>query len=690
MEQFVLTKKIKLFWTGNVKAENNLAKCHTSYVLTTNFDDNKIGFKKVLFQVNHTKYTRHFRDPKPIKIYNKIYLLLAAQKLNLTQALVIYLFDPKNDQAKFLGEVNFSDSSFMVNSFMFECPDFFQIENQDVIVLATQGHDYFGINNQTRDNNIFLIGKMDWNKLYFDVKKIQIIDIGYDFYAAQIFSNTNKLIMLAWAGKPETEVIATWKNMWAHSLTWPRILSWKNNQIYQQPHPNFVQLKKNLKQEIQLNQKLKTRLNWFFLYPIKQNFNFELCEFKNLKNKIIFNYQNQILTVNKSQMNYEQAKHFGEQWTRKIDFINDLEIILDNSLIEIYINQGQYVFSLKYFLKNKLLILIKNIKGHFYELNPIQIYWNDQKKILLPGEALIDVFYEKNDVNKQVGGAPLNVAVGLKKWNHKPYFMGCIGNDDHGKVIKKTFKKFKLPLNYLQIINYSTTVAQVNLKLNGERDFKFLRSADAKLLLPNLIIDYDVLILSSATAFLGDQLLDTYLKLTADAIKKNKLIVFDPNFRFDLYKNQIENWINLSKKFINQANIVKLSNEELDLIFPKKTFLDQIKLLQALKPQIFLITLGSKGTMIITKNNNCLIKSIIIKQIDTTGAGDAFLGAFIGQFISMKNFNIKIINLEQIKSCVFWANISAALTCTKKGAATSIPELIKLQKKYNQWIIKNN
>ena len=155
---------------------------------------------------------------------------------------------------------------------------------------------------------------------------------------------------------------------------------------------------------------------------------------------------------------------------------------------------------------------------------------------------------------------------------------------------------------------------------------------------------------------------------TLKAIKMtNGLISFDPNLRKSLWKD-----LKLAKerilKVIKYANILKLSEEELYFltdISDLKKAVEHIK--QKFGTKIILITLGEKGSFYQTKEKSGYVEAMKVNPIDTTGAGDSFLAAFLYYFISNKNFNIE----EALK----FANTAAAITVTRRGAIPALPTL---------------
>lgn len=674
-----------LFWTGNVKNNNiDKSKNDTSYTMVSEWKNNKLSKKQVLFEVDHSKYTRNFRDPKLFKIAKDYFLLHGAQTIFGEPRITVYKSKFVNKKYHFKGEIKFLNLPTEENwGYMFECPDFISINNKDILIFSTQGKNYFGFQNQNNDNSIFVIGKMNWNKLEFNVEKIQNIDLGFDFYAPQIFANYDKPIMLGWGAVPESDVYNTMDYQYAFNLTLPRELSLKNDHVYQKPLIKLKLLRKAKSKNISKLMKLDIASKEFNL-KVLGDFKIEIFNQKNKNQKITFIYKNDNLKIDRSKMTYLQTEKNGLIWNRKIENFKYLNLFLDRSYLEIFINKGEYVFSMQYFLKNDIAIKFSDsIKGHYYDLKSIK-FSNDikPKTIFLPGEALIDRFTLDNKKVEKVGGAPLNVAVAINKWSIDPYFLGTIGSDVNSKYIIKFFNKFNLNKKYLQYSKTKTTVADVKLTSEGERNFEFIRGADQEFNF-NISQKFDILVLSSATAFLGGQLLQKYNQLLKKANKNNLLVIFDPNYRDALYANNILNWKKIASDFLFKSTIVKLSLEELELLSSGSSLEKKAQNLIKNKTRLILVTLGAKGTLAVTKNEYEIINSIKVNQKDSTGAGDAFLGNFIGQ-ISYLNLDWENLKISSIINIIKKSNIAAALTTEKIGGASSIPSLIELNKRWEE------
>lgn len=307
-------------------------------------------------------------------------------------------------------------------------------------------------------------------------------------------------------------------------------------------------------------------------------------------------------------------------------------------------------------------------------------------KVLCPGEALIDfVAIQKNTLDrvttfeKMAGGAPLNAAAVMNQFGVESYFMGAIGDDPFGNYLVKTINQLGVNSSLIQVSDLFTSFAFVSIDKEGERDFVFNRGADEvlKVIEYGALTDFDVFHFSSATAFLGGSLEQSYLKLLEFATSNDKLIVFDPNYRHDLFKYQVEKFIESSKNFISKSHIVKLSLEEMELITGSSDLKQAaIKILE-LGCKYVIITLGSDGALLASATNQRLISSISIDQVDTTGAGDAFIGYIVSQVVKLD-----VIRFEDIANIVKKANIVGALTATKVGAISAIPTEEEIKKHY--------
>lgn len=302
------------------------------------------------------------------------------------------------------------------------------------------------------------------------------------------------------------------------------------------------------------------------------------------------------------------------------------------------------------------------------------------------GELLIDftpVMIDKKLLfEKNAGGAPANVAVGASKLGLKTAFIGKVGNDGFGHFLKETLELYNVDTSGLVIDdNFNTTLAFVELNEKGERSFTFVRKNGADTKLKPEELKQDIIKNTKIFHFGSLSMTDEpSFSATLKAIKTtNGLISFDPNIRTSLWRD-----LKLAKeriiKVIKYANILKLSEEELYFLTDIKDIEKAVEhLKKQFKTEIILITLGEKGSFYSTETKSGYVDTLKVNSIDTTGAGDSFLAAFLYYFISNQN---KSFNIEE---GVKFANIAAAITVTRRGAIPALPTLEEINNFKNKF-----
>ena len=306
------------------------------------------------------------------------------------------------------------------------------------------------------------------------------------------------------------------------------------------------------------------------------------------------------------------------------------------------------------------------------------------KQVFCIGELLIDFVAEKqgNDLSKanvftkKPGGAPANVACAISKLGGSSKFIGCVGNDPFGTFLLDVLEENKVDISLAQRSKTFTTLAFVSLADDGERDFVFSRGADKKLIYdPNLKKELkgNILHLGAATALLGGDLEKAYSRYFFDALTQNVFISFDPNFRGDLWKGEEEVFIKKCMPFIEKADLCKFSLEEAQLLSGEKDATAACDILHEVGVKIITITLGGEGTLLSTPQYKETIPSINVTPIDTTGAGDAFIGCLLQQIAALNHAREIFSDIALLAEMIKKANKAGALTTTGYGAIPSLP-----------------
>ena len=306
------------------------------------------------------------------------------------------------------------------------------------------------------------------------------------------------------------------------------------------------------------------------------------------------------------------------------------------------------------------------------------------KKVFCIGELLIDFVAEKqgNDLSKaevftkKPGGAPANVACTIAKLGGLSKFIGCVGDDQFGNFLLEVLEDNRVDISLAQRSKYFTTIAFVSIADDGERDFVFSRGADKKLKYDSSIkkeFKENIIHLGAATALLGGNLEEAYGRYFFDALTQNTFISFDPNFRGDLWKNEEATFIKKCMPFVQKAHLCKFSLEEAQLLSGKTSLEECCDVLHEIGTKIIAITLGGDGTLLSTENFKMTIPSIAVQPVDTTGAGDAFIGCLLFQIAELHDPFEILENMGTLAKMVARANKAGAITTTNFGAIPSLP-----------------
>ena len=266
------------------------------------------------------------------------------------------------------------------------------------------------------------------------------------------------------------------------------------------------------------------------------------------------------------------------------------------------------------------------------------------KKILCIGEALIDMICtdkgkslsDGNNFLKKAGGAPTNVAAAIAALGGNVELLAKVGSDPFGRHLIDVMQEFKVSTKWvLRDPEHFTTFAFVSLMENGERDFYFNRGADSQLSVKDIapvdLAEFSIVHFGSATGFLPGPLQAAYQGLLQQCLQHEVFISFDPNYRHLLFHDNTQTFIDQSWNFLKSCHFFKVSDEESMLITGKATLNDAAEALLQKTSAVFAITLGKEGTMLGIKGQTIIVPSIPVKPVDTTGAGDAFVGAVLYQ-----------------------------------------------------------
>lgn len=300
------------------------------------------------------------------------------------------------------------------------------------------------------------------------------------------------------------------------------------------------------------------------------------------------------------------------------------------------------------------------------------------------GECLIDFVSKENEDSGSLlyegnpGGAPANVLAAGAKLGLKTAFIGKVGNDQFGLLLKNTLDTSKIDTSSLVMSGeFPTTLAFVSLDKTGNRSFSFYRRATADVNLTEGEINFELIRRAKIFHFGSVSLTEepsrgATLAAVRFAMENNITVSYDPNLRERLWKNLDEAKTEILKA-MHFADIVKVSDEELRFL----TGIDEIEpgmraLYRNFQLSFLAVTMGPKGCCCMCGETVCTSPTFDVKCVDTTGAGDSFWGALLYQVIqSGKPF--AEYSEEDLLRFMDFANAAGSLTTTKKGAIPALP-----------------
>ncbi|HWO95790.1 MAG TPA: sucrose-6-phosphate hydrolase [Bacillus sp. (in: firmicutes)] len=348
--------KLHLLYTGNTRDENWIR--HPYQCLAVMDQTGNISkLDKAVISSVPAGYTDHFRDPKVWKEGDTFYAVIGAQRTDETGCIVLYS-SPDLLKWTFEGEINTDLHSF---GYMWECPDYFELQNQGVLIFSPQGLAPAGDKYQNIYQSGYVIGDiLNLKQRTLQHSEFIELDRGFDFYAPQTMADPNgRRILVGWMGLPEIEY-PTDRSGWAHCLTLPRELSIRNGKLIQQPIAELQELRGvELKAGDTIRNEAKT-------YDGFTGNAYEMvCEFTNI-DASEFGIEFRVSEREKTVLTYDAAEKkvildrtfsgetvgadYGTVRKCELDAAKvKFHLFVDVSSVEVFINDGEEVFTSRIF-----------------------------------------------------------------------------------------------------------------------------------------------------------------------------------------------------------------------------------------------------------------------------------------------------------------------------------------------------
>ncbi len=311
----------------------------------------------------HEGYTEHQRDPKIFKRKedDMYYILLGAQNMEGRGRLLLYRSKAIHDGWELLGEVKIK--GYEDFGYMAECPDIERIGDKYLLLFSPQGLESDGERFNNKFNNIYFIGDLDFSTLEFTPDgKMEELDCGFDFYAAQCASQKvyeNTAVLEGWFGVSDYTYPPTDEEGWAGLQTMARELTIKDGKLIQKPVYSAASLKKDLLFEAKKGNVITDRMHaempracvMRIDNPKHESLCFNLFTWGRERGfEIAYDHDRCKLTIDRSMMHHIPNREFGLSRTITLkNGLSALDVFVDHSTIEIFVNDGEYVMSSRIF-----------------------------------------------------------------------------------------------------------------------------------------------------------------------------------------------------------------------------------------------------------------------------------------------------------------------------------------------------
>jgi len=306
-------------------------------------------------------------------------------------------------------------------------------------------------------------------------------------------------------------------------------------------------------------------------------------------------------------------------------------------------------------------------------------------EVICLGEAIVDMvslrvgatLKDSPGFLKAPGGAPANVAVMLSRLGHRARFVGKVGQDAFGQFLRDTLEMEGVDTSHLVTTEDArTTLAFVSLSDSGERDFLFYRNPGADLLLDEIEVGQaclegaQILHLGSVSLSANPSRTAT-LRCLRDAQALGLSVTFDPNLRQDLWLAEAEarRW---TMRVVAGVEVLKLALDEARFLSGEHSVEDAATWLLHQGPGLVVVTLGEQGCYYARGDASGWIMPYPAEPVDTTGAGDAFMGALIARLLEAQ-VHPRELTPSEIEDTLSFCNAAGALAVSRRGAIPSLP-----------------
>ena len=301
--------------------------------------------------------------------------------------------------------------------------------------------------------------------------------------------------------------------------------------------------------------------------------------------------------------------------------------------------------------------------------------------ILVGGEALYDlVVGATDDLRAHPGGGPFNTARTIGRLQQPVAYLGRLSGDRFGRTLERMLGADGVRLDAVVRTDEPTTLALAEIDDTGSARYRFYERGTSA---PGLSTEAALAALPAAVGILHVGTLGltfepmaTALEAVVEELAGDALVVVDPNCRPSAISDP-DGYRRRLRRVLGRSQIVKVSEEDLAWLDPKRTPAAAARALLDLGPRVVLLTRGGDGVTVVMRDADLAVPAPVVEVVDTIGAGDAFSGGFLAWWRSHGLDADALADPEVVAEATRFAALVAAKTCERPGA--SPPYLSELE-----------
>ncbi len=282
------------------------------------------------------------------------------------------------------------------------------------------------------------------------------------------------------------------------------------------------------------------------------------------------------------------------------------------------------------------------------------------------------LLYERNP-----GGAPMNVAAQLSRLGGRAAAVASVGADEHGEYLRDTMESLGVDVANISFCrNQGTRLLFVYFKDGNDRYFTDYRGTRADLELSVDTVDYGqiertkVLLFSPLCNIYEKPIFKATRRAMEVAEQNGVLLAFDPNYRFPYEDDKLRQF---DVDAIKNAHILKMTSEEFSYYLNEDDVMRGTERLLAGNARIVAVSMGKDGSFLRNRNGYAHRPAYRVDAVDTTGAGDSFMGSLLFQ-LTRTGVDIDALTTDELGRIADFANACAGASTTRRGSLLVMPD----------------